>query len=309
MEMNKIILTLLLIGIFVNNQKIIAQQVDKTITQKIEKKFEYDGKGLITIDAERGNIHILGWKRNEVSVVLVLIAKNNNLDLAKKELSYMKYSLAKSRNNIFLNNRILLPDKIKDSEISSILKAEYEIYVPEQAIFQINNNFGSVSLKNVNGKISGYLHYSDLSLQAYCGNLNLSILIGDFNCTNSSITGEVKTQHSAISFADVTGKLNIETNYGNFKLAYGEKPADLVLNSNATEIFIENNKCHILDIQLNGSYCPLKINNRCYTPNKSLLQSSYQPVSEQKAWLLKYRPQVNSCKLRINASFGSLNLM
>ena len=75
---------------------------------------------------------------------------------------------------------------------------------------------------------------------------------------------------------EVSGKFNLIAKFGNFKLTYGEKPLNLTLYSNATDISIDNRKCQPVDIRLNGSYCPLKISESCYTPNKNCLTSSYQ---------------------------------
>lgn len=304
-----IYIILLLTGTLTNAYKLMAQETAKIITHRVEKTLEYDGKGVIVINAERGSINIQSWKRNEVSVILKLTVKNTDINMAKKELGYIKYNLIKSRNNVFLNNSILLPNSSGEDEISSIIKAEYEVYVPEKIHLQVNNTFGKVSIKNVGGKIIGDLHYCDLSLQNYNGYLNVNIAIGDFNCLQSFLTGEIKTKHSNIAMNDIKGILTMTADYGSLKLSYGEKPAELAITSNATEITIDNLNCHALNIQLNGTYCPLKINSRCYTPDKSLLESSYPPASEQKSWLLKYNPAVKSGKLKVSATFGSLSLM
>jgi hypothetical protein len=306
--MNKIIYISLLATLFNVPLTLNAQETAKIVTLKSEKKFEFDGKGSIIINTERGNINIQSWERNEVSVVLKLTAKNTNLSKAKEELSYMNYNLLKRANNIIFNNKMeRIPGKV--DEISSIIKAEYEIRAPKKVNLQISNQFGQVTINNTSGTIHGELHYCDLSLQSFNGDIIMEINIGDFNCSQSSLTGVIKTTHANISLSEVSGKFIMTTAFGNFKLSYGEKPLNFELNANATDIWIDNRKCHPVDIKLNGSYCPLRISESCYTPNKSCLNSSYQPSLEQDVWLLRYTVPDKSNKLIIHAKFGTMNLM
>ena len=120
-----------------------AQETFKTVTQKVEKTFEFNYKfGQILIEAERGNIHIESWDRDEISIVLSISAKNTNMELAKQELGYMRYNLVKSRGNVFLNNKMVLPETGEQIKISSVISARYEIRVPENTDIRINNKFG-----------------------------------------------------------------------------------------------------------------------------------------------------------------------
>jgi hypothetical protein len=306
--MNKTLYIFLLAILFNVPRGLKAQETAKIVTLKSEKQFEYNGKSLITINAERGIINIQSWEKNEVSIVLKLSAKNTDLAKAKEELSYMNHNLLKSvTNNIILHNKMEhIPGTV--NEISSIIKAEYEIRVPKKVNLQINNQFGQVTINNISGTIHGELHYCDLSLQSFSGDIIMEIKIGDFNCSQSSLTGVIKTTHANVSLSEVSGKFNMITEFGSFKLIYGEKPLILTLSGNATDISIDNRKCRPVDIRLNGSYCPLKISENCYTSNKNCLTSSYQSL-EQEAWLLQYTLPDKSNKLTIHAKFGTLNLM
>jgi hypothetical protein len=308
--MNKTIPVYLFLALILNAfVKPKAQEVPMVVTHKIEKKFEFNSHGQIIIDAERGNINIQSWDREEISVVLTITVKNTNVDMAKQELGYMQYNLEKDRENVFMNNRMVLPDAEKKKEISSIIWARYEIRIPEKSDILINNKFGRVAIKNISGIIHGDLQYTDMLLQAYKGDIHMNISVGDLNCLQSTITGDINSRHTNVSVNEVSGKLHMHTEYGSFKLTYGEKPIDLALISYATDILIENKKCHLFDIGISGSYCPITISKDCYAPEKKFLQSTYQPDMEQASWLLQYIPPVKSTKLRIEAKFGTLILL
>jgi hypothetical protein len=286
-----------------------AQEAAKMVSHKIEKNFEFNGKGQIIIDAEKGHINIQSWDRNEIRVVLTLIFKNTDLEIAKRELEYMHYNLVKSRDNVFINNKMVLPDAGKWEDISSVIWARYEIRIPEKADLLINNKFGRVNITSSSGTIHGELQYSDMMLQEYKGDIHMNISIGDLNCLQSNLTGDIKTKYANVSVTEVSGKLSLHTEYGSFKLDYGEKLMKLDLISYATDILIDNRQCHLFEMMINGSYCPLIISKDCYTPEKKFLYSTYQPASEQASWLLQYVPAVKSTKLKIDARFGTLNLL
>ncbi len=308
--MKKITCIYLFLAVILNvHFELQAQDSPKIVIRKTEKNFEFDSKGQIIIDAERGDISIQSWDRNEVSVVLTITVKNTNIELAKQELGYMRYNLVKSRGNVFINNKMVLPDADKNDAISSIIWARYEIRVPKKINILINNKFGRVTIKNIGGIIHGDLQYSDMLLQAYKGEIHMNISVGDLNCFQSALTGEIKTKYANVSINEVSGKLSMNTEYGSFKLTYGEKLIELALVSYATDILINNKKNHPFDMRINGSYCPLIITKDCYIPEKKFLQSTYQPTPEQTSWFLYYIPPVKSTKLRIDAKFGTLNLL
>lgn len=287
-----------------------AQETIRVATQKVEKSFKFNNRiGQIIIEAERGNIHIQGWDRDEVSVVLSISAKNTNMELAKKELGFVRYNLVKSRSNIFLNNKMTLPETADPTKISSVISARYDIRVPEEIYMVINDKFGSVTIRNTSGIITGDLQFCDMILQSYSGVIKMNISVGDLNCMQSGVTGNIKTKYANVSFTEVSGEMSVISRYGSFSLTYGEKLMDLTMDSYATDILISNKTCHVLDMKINGENCPLNISKDCYIPEKKFLQSTHQQSLEQPVWLLQYVPETKTPKLRIDARFGKISLL
>jgi len=264
------------------------------------------GNSALIINTERGIISVKGWDSSVVKVVLKLVSKNIDPKIARKELEYMSYSITKIRYSVFITNSMTLPQA--NQEISSVILAEYEIFVPIKTEIRVNDQFGKLEIENVQGFLFGELKYSDLSLNRKSGNINLIITIGDFNCSKSQINGILKTRHSNISINETSGRLQLETDYGTLRLAYGNEPLRFGIQSNATDIFIEHSNCYPLELDLTGTYCPLKISDNCYTPKKIFLQSNYQPDSDQNEWKLIYLPPDKTTRLKISAKFGTLNL-
>ncbi len=308
--MKKLIHSLLLVLLwFAINTNAMPQETVKMVTRKAEKTFPFNSKnGQVIINAEKGKIQIQSWDRDEVYIVFSISAKNADADLARQELDYMNFNLVKDRGNIFLNNKMNLPTAHK--EISSVISANYEIKVPVNSNIRINNKFGRVVVTSTNATlISGDLQYCDVLFQSYQGIIDLTIEVGDLSCLNANLKGEVNSRHTNILLNETTGKLSLQTRYGSINQKYGIEAADLAINSYATDILIDNRACHKLDLSISGVNCPLTLTRECYTPDKSLLQSTYSPAYKDASWTLKYTPPVKSPKLKIQSSFGTMNLL
>ncbi len=308
--MKKSIHTILLVLLwFAMNTNAMPQETVKMVTRKAEKTFPFNSKnGQVIINAEKGKIQIQSWDRDEVHIAFSISAKNADAEVARQELDYMNYNLVKDRGNIFLNNKMNLPATHKD--IYSVISANYVIKVPVNSDIRINNKFGRVIVTATNADlISGELQYCDVLFQSYHGTINLTIEVGDLSCLDATLRGEVSSRHTNILLNEITGKLSLQTRYGSINQKYGNEVADLSISSYATDILIDNRRCHTLDINLSGVNCPLSLTRECYAPDKSLLQSSYNPAHKDASWTLRYTPPVKSPKLKIQASFGTMNLL
>lgn len=297
-----IFITLLLLkgnGIFCQGKVIV-------LTRSMEREFTMKEMPLLNINTERGIITIKGWEKKEIKVSLKLSAKNNDPKIARKELEYMKNGITGTWNSVYVSNHMLLAKP--NVEISSVIIAEYEIFVPFNTDIHVDNRFGKLTIIDVKGLLDGELNYSDLSLQRKSGNINFLITIGDFTCSKSKLNGKIVTKHSNISIYETIGRLTMETEYGNMKMSYGNELLRLTVVSNATDINFENKSCKPLKLHLTGTYCPLKMDNKCYAPDKKLMKSDYNPKSEQEDWKLLYSPVEKNSGLTINAKFGSINL-
>jgi hypothetical protein len=284
----------------------IAQEKIMMVTRKIENTYVFNQKfGQIIINAERGNISLQSWERDEVKVLLQIVVKNADMKQAQKEMTYIQCNIHKSRGNIFINNKLVLPSQ--KIELSSIISAKYEIFMPKNSNILLQNKFGLVEVSNASGKISTSLQYCDILFQSFKGSIDLNLIVGDLTCLQSDVRGDITTKHSNITIRNVTGKMDMNTSYGKINLNYGENPAEIVLNSYATDILLNNRRCNIFEIKLNGDLCPLSIEKDCYVPDEKYLKSTY--VSEKSAWLLEYTPPLKTARLKIQAKFGTLNML
>ena len=281
---------------------------DKTIilTRKIEKQLALKKDPRIFVNTERGIIRIRSWEKNEVKVLLKLSAKNKDIEKAREELDYMNYSISETRNTVFISNRMIL--KKPEQQISSVIRAEYEILVPRDIEIHLDNRFGNVKIEQVSGGLFGELYYSDITISRFNGDINLHISTGDFSCSKSILNGMVFTRHANISINETGGKLRLETEYGKIQLIYSDLKLYAILITQATDISMVHKLCYPLELVLDGSYCSLEIDKGCYIAQEQYLKSNYDLGDEQKLWRLRYLPPDKTTRMVINAKFGSINL-
>lgn len=286
---------------------ICSQETTYVISRKIEKQFSMKKNSRIIINSERGIISIKGWDQDVIKVVLKLVAKNIDREMARRELGKMKYALSETRNTVFVSNRMLLSKA--DQQISSVIRVEYKIYVPNNIEIQIDNRYGKVDIQGINGSIYGELYYSDLSILETICEIGIFINIGDLLCRQSKLTGRINTRHSNANLSGISGKLHMNMEYGNLSQEYGNEKFCLGIRSNATNIFIEHSLCYPLELVIDGGYCPLKIAKSCYSPNQKFIETDYIPDIDHSRWFFRYLPPDKATKLTIYARFGTLNFL
>ena len=82
-----------------------AQTTVQVVTKMAEKSVLYVAGNVISIKGERSSIHITGWNRNEVYIKIKMISKHTDKATAEKELSYIRYAVNKSGNDLHRQTR------------------------------------------------------------------------------------------------------------------------------------------------------------------------------------------------------------
>jgi len=287
--------------------RIYSQEPVNVVTRRIEKEFVTQQKTRLTINAERGIIFIQSWEGNKVKVILKIIAKNKKILIAREEVQYMQYTLTQNRNEIVLKNYLLVPVKKDYAEISSIIRAEYEIFIPADMPVSIRNKFGSVTLRNLNSVLTINLEYSDLILHNSVVDMDLFINTGDLVCLNSDLQAKIETRYSHVNLSQVKGAIHLNMMYGNINISLNND-LEVDLSANRTDALLINRDCGEYDININGKYTLLRIQPDCYFRNSNLLNNSYKEDIDNSPWILNYSPPDAKSKVTIDAQFGTINL-
>ena len=164
--------------------------------RKVEKTFDLKMGGNLEIDLDvGGDITIEGWDRNEVVVKAKITGKHRDdveLDF-DKDKSGLEVSAGIDRHGT--------------------KRASCDLYIMVPAKFDIEFETvgGDVSIKGVEGEISGQTMGGDVDFEGLNGHLAVTTMGGDIFVLDSEVDGKVKTMGGDIEIRDVKGDLKGST--------------------------------------------------------------------------------------------------
>jgi hypothetical protein len=207
-----------------------AAQTLHVVTKTVERTFEYKPNETVQIYAERSDVEISTWGRNEVKITVELLAKHPDRATAQKDLEVLRYVAEKSGRTITLRNFVVLPPNATQKPQSN-LKTRYVLLLPATCQVEIQNSFGKTTLRglqkdtrlrtefcinelaDLKGKLTLHAYFGELKVLDFEGNMNLTTDRTDVLVRAPRGQCRVRTQHGSLEVAaDRTQvKLDIET--------------------------------------------------------------------------------------------------
>jgi DUF4097 and DUF4098 domain-containing protein YvlB len=146
--------------------------------RKVEKSFDLKKGGNLEIDIEvGGDITIVGWDRDEVAVKALISGKHRD----EVELDFDE-----KKSGLEISAEI---DRRRDVKAS----CDLHIMVPAKFDIEFETMGGDVSIKGVEGEISGETMGGDVDFEGLNGHLAVMTMGGDITVLDSEVDGEVKT--------------------------------------------------------------------------------------------------------------------
>jgi hypothetical protein len=294
-----------LIALTLSFQVLIAQTTLQVVTKKIEKVFEYTTSTNLLIRAEKGVIDIKPCKENKVIVEINIIVKNKDLNIAKKELEYIKWSSFQNYNVVQLSNTINLP---KNITLESIVRVEYIIQVPQGVNLTIQNSFGQVKMSDITciGRID--IQYCDLIMKNVSGTGKITSNIGDLNFYNVNGNIQITSRYSKLMVTDPQGIYDVSSTYGDVQLNINKNFVSLNLKTERCDVFISNKTCQEINLNLENKYGELNVLESCYIKNKVKLQKVSESSAPNITNKYNYTAGDKYPKVKITSVFGNITL-
>lgn len=225
---------LLLIALLMTGLESAAQQ-DEIVSKVITKTIPMTASDQFSIFSEKADIRVTGWENNFSEVRITFSASHRDRSKATAELDYMRYSLAREKNNIELRNAFDLPFNV--NRIDSKLSVLIEVKFPVKGQLWLTNKYGTVDLNGLSGEINAAFSFCDVFLR----NITASMLLEP---TYSEVRGNI----SSASFTCKSDKsdMNLELKGGKY-----------TFNASLGEIDLEIDGVAALDIK--GSRTDIKV--------------------------------------------------
>ena len=265
----KIALLFLLIPLvsFANNDKKPKQEKSKTI----KKEYSVNRNATVDIDNKYGNINITTWNKNRVEITVKITVKGNNLSTVEKRLDRIDVEFNAN------SSRVSAKTRFNNSSSSwsffgksnnTSYKVHYTIKMPASNNVDLDNDYGNISIDQINGKAEINCDYGKLiigDLNSSDNNINIDY------CNGSSISfmksGSINADYSKLT-VDKTDSVKINSDYSTISIGTVNK---VTYNADYGSIIIDD----VNDITGNSDYASIRLG----TVSKNLkLEADYGSI-------------------------------
>ena len=176
-------------------------------TETIEKTFDVNSGGTLTLNSDQGSIDIIPWDKNKVEVEVRKKASS------QKKLDAFKITLDQDGNNVSVDG---------DGQRNSRVSVQYSIKVPAHYNLEVKTGGGSIEVGDLSGIINVHTSGGSIEIGDVAeGKVNAdtsggSIEVGD---VNGSLI--VNTSGGSIRLGKITGTSEIDTSGGSITLKSG----------------------------------------------------------------------------------------
>jgi hypothetical protein len=171
-----------------------------------------------------------------VWVKIKIAFKNQDPDIARKELEYSRFNFMKTVSGINISNYFSLPSETK--KIQSIVNVDYQIYLPEKVTLVINNEYGSCSINNLNAFLNLNNKYGDIVLNTVKGHIRVFATLCDIQMNDFFGNFELFASNSNLTLKNINGSVTVNNKVGTMIFEPGEELDYLKVTSSYSEIDI-----------------------------------------------------------------------
>ncbi len=206
----------------------------QVVTKSIQKEIVYSVGSKINLNAKKADIIIKGKSQDNITVLVKLIAKHSDRNIAEKELNYLNYEIKNNGNTIDLSNAYNIPKVV--GKLQSQVNTVYEITLPSKANMLIINSFGDISVKDFSGELGIKFNFGKLNLTDVSGKINIESSFGDVYAENLDGSLFCKSEKAIIELYNPRGNTFLESKYGSVKLNLFSSLDKLIVNAARSSI-------------------------------------------------------------------------
>ncbi len=230
----RLLLPLLLLWLLPGTRVRAQADLREVVTKTIEDTYPYSPGSELAVEGEKAEIIVETWAKQQISVRVVLTARHQRLETAKRELENLEFVTEVAGKKIYLKNR----RKDEAAKPQSELTVEYFITLPEECPVYLKSHFGSATISNLRNRLRINGEFSVINMDNVQGLLDIRTRFGDI--VGEKIDGNVviNARRSDISLLDVGGTFTINAQYGDLRLSPNPNMRDLRINADKSNVYI-----------------------------------------------------------------------
>ena len=176
--------------VLITNLMLAQEQVSKTISET----FEMTNAGELQVDNKYGSITIHGWSKNNISITVDVITSHKKKENAQNLLDRIEPRIKSMTDFVTISSEIAEKNKGFLAEYfskanpfdfdRSNIQINYSIYLPSNAVVDINNKFGDVILEDWTGKLRIDVQHGDIWVNKNLKNADITLKFGKLKAKN-----------------------------------------------------------------------------------------------------------------------------
>jgi hypothetical protein len=189
---------------------------------------------ILNISSKKANVIINGWEKPMISIRIRISFENSNFKLAEKEIEYTKCNILKTAEGININNYFSMPSNI--NKITSTVRVDYIINMPDHLNIIINNDYGNCELHNLTAFINLNNKYGSIELSNIGGLVSIYSMLCTIRADN--LRDEIKfvTMNSNYELTNLNGNISITNNVGKMRVQPGIRLRHLSIKAEHSEL-------------------------------------------------------------------------
>ena len=186
------------------NIMLAQEKVSKTISET----FEMTNAGELQVDNKYGNITIHGWSKNNISITVDIVTSHKKRENAQNLLDRIESNIKVMTDFITIRSEIAEKNKGFLAEYfskanpfdfdRSNVQINYSIYLPVNAVVDINNKFGDVILEDWTGKLKIDVQHGDIWINKNLKNADIVLKYGKLKAKNIHF-GSINLKNGSLS--------------------------------------------------------------------------------------------------------------
>jgi hypothetical protein len=251
---------------------------------------------ILNITSKKANVIIHGWNKPMISIQIRIMFENSNSQLAEMELEYTKCNILKTAEAISINNYFSMPSNI--NKITSTVRVDYIINMPDHLNIIINNDYGNCELQNLTAFINLNNKYGGIELSNIGGIVSIYSTLCSIRADN--LRDEIKfvTMNSNYELTNMNGNINITNSVGKISVQPGLKLKHLLIKAQHSEIefFIKD---------------PDLFNFDLYTKNSKIIlgaSSSHLPFQQKTENKMLFNSDPSKAMIEVSTSFNNIKM-
>lgn len=274
-----------------------GQEVN-TVTQELEEVFKYKSNTNIEINGERAEINIEGADINEIEIKATIISKNSSKSEAEKDIKSMKVLLEKLGKTVYVRNYLSI--KKDNQKPSSNIKVVFDIRVPINCGITINNAFGDIQMKNLNGAINLNTRYSKINLAYLEGQGQIESLLGDVTMHSSYGAYDFKMSRCDLLLQNSAGSFSVDSKYGVVDASILPELEKLKVVGVSVDV-------NLIVVDVSASYYNLVSKDGKIQIDEAF-DIDFRLLDENNTQKLEINKDIDCSRLNIDTQFGSITL-